>query len=859
MKKWSNLILAFVFLSSVISNSAQAANAVPTEVMEAKDSVVRIITEYTSAFSSGSGFVIQSDNEKTLIATNYHVVEGNALNISVLLGNNETIAARIVAYSDQKDLCILELAYTISMKELMLSKNAVSQGDPVYAVGFPSAADNFSDSIAQSSQEATITDGIVSAMRQVTITQYGSLVNILQINADINPGNSGGPLFNNKGAVIGINTYGILDSQGINGAIDIDELITLLNDNDIYYASVQKELRDSLIAIIVILSIMGVSVLLFVLKKNGSFGNFKNLLRKHKKGNTLRVYMEKYPNGIKINEAVSLLMPIALQIKNFHNNGKLHLQISPDLIIINNGTSNLTAPTSFENNMYSSGFASPEVYRHKGISAPSDIYSFCAILLYVVSGKIPENALNLEDYTSIFIPESIKNDDFVSIIKKGLAMKSDDRYLDISELIKRLLPFSTKQNVMKSNDSGEDIQDSPIVNDKIEACLDNNLGNTSGLALDASKNLPSKRKKTVIVTLACISSFIVLICGLYCATYKVATGKATEGEFEIANKYLILPFITSLHDPYLIEYVNAGLLLYDRQFSKAEEAFASLDQYLNSEQWVKESKYRHAAQLTDTDLFDEAIGIYKELQGINYKDSGDMLLNTQYRKGVYTLYELQDYENASEIFTALRNKKYSKADEMYLETYYVWGNSLANEEDYLGAFDKLSICSGYNDSKELLNALKTTIYEIGVNDYRNGDYINAGAYFTKVSKYSNVNNYLILIKMHQKTSHTEFDISTLTSLIGFEDASSLIFKSNGELFFNGTFSCSSGYVKLYKDNKGDWRGQWTLPGIPSGTWHFDNGTFYTSNRARFDIYATSANSIVVYVISSGKTYTLTRG
>ena len=66
------------------------------------------------------------------------------------------------------------------------SETSAKQGDAVYAVGFPAAADILSDTEAHTSQDATITDGIVSARREVTTTLYGTPVEILQISAAIN-------------------------------------------------------------------------------------------------------------------------------------------------------------------------------------------------------------------------------------------------------------------------------------------------------------------------------------------------------------------------------------------------------------------------------------------------------------------------------------------------------------------------------------------------------------------------------------------------------------------------------------------------------------------------------------------------
>ena len=80
-------------------------------------------------------------------------------------------------------------------------------GDEVVAIGYALGL----------SGEATITRGIVSAMRYVP--DYRS--DVIQTDAAINPGNSGGPMLSMAGEILGINTFGIDKSigEGLNFAI----------------------------------------------------------------------------------------------------------------------------------------------------------------------------------------------------------------------------------------------------------------------------------------------------------------------------------------------------------------------------------------------------------------------------------------------------------------------------------------------------------------------------------------------------------------------------------------------------------------------------------------------------------------
>ncbi|MBU0461392.1 MAG: trypsin-like peptidase domain-containing protein [Nanoarchaeota archaeon] len=91
-----------------------------------------------------------------------------------------------------------------------MSTDVPSTGDVVAAIGHPKG---LSYSVSQ---------GIVSAMRNATFAQNGETVRLIQTDAAINSGNSGGGLFNlETGELIGINTFGLKSTEGLNFAISV--------------------------------------------------------------------------------------------------------------------------------------------------------------------------------------------------------------------------------------------------------------------------------------------------------------------------------------------------------------------------------------------------------------------------------------------------------------------------------------------------------------------------------------------------------------------------------------------------------------------------------------------------------------
>jgi S1-C subfamily serine protease len=87
-------------------------------------------------------------------------------------------------------------------------ETALSTGDRLFVLGFPGPA-TFNPDLSKDSQgEPTLTQGVLSAKKQVK----GGYT-VLQTDAGMTHGNSGGPVFDEQGRVVGVATLGSVDSN----------------------------------------------------------------------------------------------------------------------------------------------------------------------------------------------------------------------------------------------------------------------------------------------------------------------------------------------------------------------------------------------------------------------------------------------------------------------------------------------------------------------------------------------------------------------------------------------------------------------------------------------------------------------
>lgn len=218
------------------NNSTRLRGANDSKIFEsAVPGVVLILTEDELGYYSGSGSLISSDG---IILTNYHVIEDADSIIAVfypkqgLSGSNRQILdasvlypAEVVQVDQYADLALLKIGEVPQRaKVLTLAKDATvpAVGDDVHALGHPDG------------EFWTYTRGYISQVR--TDYQWGTgrenapnrQADVIQTQTPINPGNSGGPLLNEKGDIIGVNSFGNIDMEGLNFAVALSSINAFL-------------------------------------------------------------------------------------------------------------------------------------------------------------------------------------------------------------------------------------------------------------------------------------------------------------------------------------------------------------------------------------------------------------------------------------------------------------------------------------------------------------------------------------------------------------------------------------------------------------------------------------------------------
>lgn len=841
--------------------SGVAAGNVPQKVLDLRKSVVRVLCQTSDGIVSGSGFAIGQDVPVNYIVTNLHVVESNTNGISILRANNREIKARAYLQLANADLCVLlldEPLYDVPPVALY-DKKPADVGQGVYALGFPGAADVLSDKATGDPEDVTITDGIVSAEKSLTIAEGGASVKLLQINAAISHGNSGGPLVDEDARVLGVNTYTVADSQNINGAISILELISSLKERGISYLS-GEESKQSQFPWLTAGIVAGAAVLLGLAVLFVLLG-IRNAARKRKaKAVPLPDYLKQWGGRLPYDTAAHVLAPALGELAALHLGGLVHADICPENIFIagDANQANLRMPENAAMGgrlMLRPGFSSPEQYRADSRVGPwSDVYSICAVFYYMITGKIPLGVMErqaLGGIGAIGFGAAAIGQPHASAILSGLALDAALRPQNAMELIRALgMPVSMP------------------------------LPGTQAISMAASYPpavlRQQKRKKMGVgwkLLIAGASVLFVLLAGaggyyLYTdAKYNDAVACIAKHDYKggIKNLSSVLRIYKSCDD--WMYYACAGDELSNNHFEHAREMYKKLGDFNNASAMLEEVDYLQAVYILAEGNFQQAKDMFTSLG--DYKDSAQMIIESDYQKAVSSL-KNGDYDNAIETFGELARSKYKDAAVLLVESKYQKIMNLCDNKNYIQAFRDLKELGNYKDSANVMIQISDILYNEAIERYRIMDYLAAESDFKIIDPYKKSSSYLLLLSARNAPNNgyysTMKDIyQHLTSLGTFEDAQ-LLRESDPFIFYRlqGNWHGGGYYFNLSFDKKkNSWNINYTLPWINGEYFRINDCTLMIGSDKKgwskeFSFTFITENKMEVYCFKNGRTYTLTR-
>lgn len=259
-------VLVLAILMAVLSVASPAMAASQNKAIE---STARMYVELgietedgavvPAGYSTGSCFAVGAKRNGPVkyFVTNRHVVECEEVRaLYASMGYNMVILGKYIIFdtvdtkvsvevhttNQECDLAIVEL-HTATEERKPITIRTMEQEEAtetkVVAIGFPAETDDFlyfyenpnamEDKLYSTPADATVTKGEIAKATPASETNKGELYAFTAI---INNGNSGGPLVDEKGNLVGVNTYG---SENFSYAVTSNEVVRMLENRGIDY------------------------------------------------------------------------------------------------------------------------------------------------------------------------------------------------------------------------------------------------------------------------------------------------------------------------------------------------------------------------------------------------------------------------------------------------------------------------------------------------------------------------------------------------------------------------------------------------------------------------------------------------
>lgn len=177
------------------------------------------------------------------------------------------------------------------------------------------------------------------------------------------------------------------------------------------------------------------------------------LIMDYLEGITLKDYLDKRGGKIPPQAALEIMMPVMDALREVHNVGLLHRDISPENIYITSskqvrlldfGAARMAIGEQSRSLsvILKPGYAPEEQYRNKGKQGPwTDVYEVAATIYRAITGKVPVEALERLEKDSLPPPSGLGvpiTPEIEAVLMKALAVRAADRFQSIKEFQEEL-------------------------------------------------------------------------------------------------------------------------------------------------------------------------------------------------------------------------------------------------------------------------------------------------------------------------------------------------------------------------------------------------------------------------------------
>ena len=397
----------------------------------------------------------------------------------------------------------------------------------------------------------------------------------------------------------------------------------------------------------------------------------------------------------------------------------------------------------------------------------------------------------------------------------------------------------------------------------------------------AKEKKPRKSKKKSVLTIVLLLVFFLIIApvGTYFGTYLMAIKNAKDGNFETADKLLLLKPLTDKHDNVLLIYIDAGKLMDSGSYNEAALKFYGISSYEDSLKLAKECSEKHADKLVGNDNFNEELDWGYQVSGYDTELGKKIELNARYHLAASELAGYRDYSSdrilaISNELQAVYDQGCEEAFDSYVESHAGVALYYAYMGNYRKASDIIETVKDYNDKTiSLYEDVARMIFKEGENLYYDGDFEAAAEYFDMVSEYSNAASYrAVCNNLNLASVSTDYEsyLKEAFEYYDVPDVGYVIFKNSkvADKYFFGEWKSGTFYYRLEQGQNG--KGNTFYTNIPMIDFNSNDSFYYKenvfcagtsyaeANRPCFTFYVNSYYEMSIYCEKNGQTYHLCR-